>query len=137
MNPNSILTIVVITIVAWSCNKDYLPSHETNKPMNTVRKVRYELYTNENFSGNRDNVQFKLYMKNSRKPIFDSLLAPMKIEDIPDSLHRIIIEKFVPGNDTSSLAVGFIYNIEGVGISSHLDRFPAGDTLKVVRYPFQ
>jgi len=76
-------------------------------------------------------------MKNDRKFIFDSLFVTMKVEDIPDSNHRIVIEKAVPGNDTSTLAVGFYYEIEGVGISWYLDSFPATDTFKLVRYPFQ
>lgn len=76
-------------------------------------------------------------MKNDRKVIFDSLFVTMKVEDIPDSNHRIVIEKAVPGNDTSTLAVGFYYEIEGVGISWYLDSFPATDTFKLVRYSFQ
>jgi hypothetical protein len=61
----------------------------------------------------------------------------MKVKDIPDSLHKIVIEKWVPQNDTSSLAVAFTYYIENVGYSWYLQPFPAGDTLKVLEYTFR
>ena len=61
----------------------------------------------------------------------------MKIKDIPDSLHKIVIEKSVPGNDPSTLTVGFDYEIENVGSSWYLEPFPRGDSLKLLRYPFR
>ena len=61
----------------------------------------------------------------------------MKIEEIPDSLHKIVVEKFVPGNDTATLVVGFEYYIENVGYSWYLEEFPAKDTFKLLRYSFK
>jgi hypothetical protein len=61
----------------------------------------------------------------------------MKIKDIPDSNHRIIIEKIAPDNETSTLVVGFNYQIETVGYSWYLDTFPATDTFKLLRYSFR
>jgi hypothetical protein len=61
----------------------------------------------------------------------------MKIKDIPDSNHRIIIEKLAPDNDISTLVVGFNYQIENVGISWFLDTFAAGNTFKLLRYSFR
>jgi len=131
----TILIIAVMTIFG-SCEKDQLQENgSTNNP--PVRKVRYELYTNEDFSGETGNIRFSLTMRNGVKAIFDSSLATMKIQDIPDSAHRIIIEKSVPGNNTSALTVGFNYEIENVGISWYLELFPTGDTLKVLRYSFK
>jgi hypothetical protein len=69
--------------------------------------------------------------------VFDSSLATMKIHDIPDSLHRIIIQKVVPGNNTSRLKVGFVYNIENGGISWYFEEFPSSDIFKVVKYDFR
>jgi hypothetical protein len=101
-----------------------------------ARVVRYELYTRENFSGNQETIHFGLYMRTNVREVFDSALAVMKIEDIPDSLHRIIIERQVPEGVTDTLAVGFSYAIDGVGVSWYQDLLPAGDTLKVVRFSF-
>jgi hypothetical protein len=61
----------------------------------------------------------------------------MKIKDIPDSNHRIIIEKLAPDNDTATLVVGFNYQIENVGFSWYLDTFRAGNTFKLLRYSFR
>jgi hypothetical protein len=101
-----------------------------------ARKVRYELFTNQNFSDNAEIIHFNLDMRLHNLIVFDSALAPMRIEDIPDSLHRIIIEKFVPDGVTDTLSVGFTYVIDNVGESWHQEIFPAGDTLKVVRFSF-
>ena len=131
-----ILAVVVMSAVA-SCKKDQVYPGGQNNVIPPARKVRYELYTKEDFAGEQANIQFSIFMKTAQRTIFDSTLATMKIQDIPDSLHRIIIEKWVPGNDTSTLAVGFDYQIENVGISWYLDTFPAGDTLKVMKYPFR
>ena len=101
-----------------------------------IRKVRYELFTSKDFSGNGEIIHFNLDMQLHNITIFDSALAAMKIEDIPDSLHRIIIEKLVPDGVTDTLSVGFTYAIDEVGTSWHQEVFPAGDSLKVVRFSF-
>jgi hypothetical protein len=132
-----ILTAAVLIGTLASCKKDQLSPGGKNGNSYPARKVRYELYTRENFAGNRENIQFNLFMRTGERTILDSSLATMKVEDIPDSAHRIVIEKFVPGNDTSTLAVGFVYHIENVGISWYLETFAAGDTLKVLRFPFR
>ena len=127
------LTIFLfLFILAVACKKDQ-PNVKTNPP----RKVRYELYTNEDFSDDQKNILFSIFMRNGQKTILDSPLATMKIKDIPDSNHRIIIEKLVPGDAPSTLVVGFNYQIENVGNSWYLDTFPAGDTSKVLSYPFR
>jgi hypothetical protein len=122
----------VFFILVVSCKKDK-PTAKTNPP----RRVRYELYTNEDFSDNEKNILFDIFMRDGQKTIFDSPLASMKIKEIPDSNHRIIIEKLVPDNDTATLVVGFNYQIENVGSSWFLDTFSAGNTFKLVSYPFQ
>lgn len=95
------------------------------------------LYTNNDFSGNNDIIVFSLFMRNHAGILFDSALAPMKIMEIPHAKNKIIIEKRVPDNDTSELSVGFLYSIEGVGNSWHLDTCKAGETLKVIEFAFQ
>ena len=105
-----------------------------NKP---IRKVHYELFTTENFSEDQHDIQFSLFMRDSRRTIFDSALAIIKVKDIPDSLHRWIFDKNVPGNNQDSLVVGFTYRIFDVGYSWYLDKFQKGDTLKKIIYSFK
>ena len=134
-----IVAILMVSLIATtsSCKKDQLPAGGNKAGDFTLRRVRYELYTNEDFAGNKANIRFSLFIRTNEKTIFDSSLAVMKIQDIPDSLHRIIIEKPVPGNDPSTLTVGFYYEIENVGMSWYLEPFAMGDTLKVLKYPFR
>ena len=132
MKINLFIIFPVLLLIVVSCKKDQ-PNAKTNPP----RKVRYELYTNEDFSGDQKNILFSIFIRNGQKTIFDSPLAAMKIKDIPDSNHKIIIEKLAPDNDTATLVVGFNYQIENVGFSWFLETFPAGDTVKVLRYPFR
>ncbi|HEY2349714.1 MAG TPA: hypothetical protein VGH64_11885 [Puia sp.] len=132
MKINYFISFLVLFILAVSCQKDQ-PNVKSAPP----RKVRYELYTNEDFSGDQKNIQFSLFIRNGQKTIFDSLLSNMKISDIPDSNHKIIIEKWVPGNESFTLAIGFNYQIENVGMSWFLDSFPAKDSLKVLSYSFR
>ena len=131
-----ILATAVAMIAVTACKKDYQGpdyGHKSSVP----RKVRFELYTTENFSGDKHNITFSLHMHNHERKILDSALATMKIEDIPDSLHKIVIEKYVPGNDTATLVVGFDYHIENVGYSWYLEDFPAKDTFKLLQYSFK
>jgi hypothetical protein len=120
-----------------SSRKDQWYSNGQNTSGSALRKVHYELYTDENFSDNQEKIQFTLFMRDAGKTIFDSSLATMKIKDIPDFDHRLIIEKLVPGNNASALTIGFVYQIENVGISSWLEPFPAGDTIGLIKFPFR
>jgi hypothetical protein len=131
MRTRLILAAVAVLCVIYSCSKDHSGS---NKP---TRKVHYELFTTENFSEDNHDIQFNLFMRDNRRTIFDSALAIMKIKDIPDSLHRLIFDKVVPGNNQDSLVVGFTYRIFDVGYSWYLDKFAKGDTLKVIKYSFK
>ena len=123
-------------LVVTACSKDHYhyPDHGQKSPL---RKVRFELFTKEDFSGDKHNITFSLHMHNHDRKILDSALATMKVEEIPDSLHKIVIEKFVPGNDTATLVVGFEYYIQNVGYSWYLEEFPAKDTFKLLRYSFR
>jgi hypothetical protein len=129
--------LLFASALAFSCNKYQIFPDSNNPGTHTTRKVRFELFTNENFAGNKDNIQFTLHIGTAPRPVFDSSLATMKIEDIPDSAHRIIIEKSIPGNDTSTLEVGFLYTIENVGNSWYLEPFQVSESFKVVKYAFK
>jgi len=131
MNIKYFTILSVLLLAVLSCKKDQ-PA-KTNPP----RKVRYELFTNEDFSDDAKNILFSIIMRTGQHTIFDSPLAAMKIKEIPDSNHRIIIEKLVPDNDTATLVVGFNYQIENVGSSWFLDTFRTGNTFKLLRYSFR
>jgi len=127
----STLTILAFLFALSSCKKPTLPS-------NPERTIRYVLYTDKDFSGDNHIITFSVIMKTLQgKTLFDSSLAPMKVEDIPDSLNRFIIEKKVPNNDTATLVVGFLYSIQDVGNSWYLDSCASTETFKTVNYPFQ
>jgi len=132
MKIKHLATLSALLLFVVSCKKDK-PDVKTNPP----RKVRYELFTNEDFSTDQKNILFSVFMRKGQKTIFDSPLSAMKIKDIPDSIHRIIIEKLAPDNDTATLIVGFNYQIENVGNSWFLDTFSSGNTFKLLRYPFR
>ena len=132
----SIHGLFALIFLLSSCKKDQSVPFDANKN-NTSRKVRYELFTTEDFSSDKHNIQFDIFMRSGQKTIFDSTLSWIKISDIPDSTHKIIIERLVPGNDYSTLVVGFNYQIEGVGNSWYLEPFPSGDSLKLLRYSFK
>jgi hypothetical protein len=132
----SILVSLIILIIFASCKKQQSPPGGGTQALQQ-RKVIYELYSKEDLSNNAEIIHFTLHMETLSQSIFDSLLAPMKLSDIPDSAHSIVIEKSVPGNDTSTLKVGFLYTIDNVGTSWHYEAFPGSDTLKIVNYAFQ
>jgi len=132
MKIKHLATLSALLLFVVSCKKD-----QPNVKINPPRKVRYELFTNEDFSTDQKNILFSIFMRKGQKTIFDSPLSAMKIKDIPDSIHRIIIEKLAPDNDTATLIVGFNYQIENVGNSWFLDTFSSGNSFKLLRYPFR
>ena len=133
-----LLTILMLSLsvilIGTSCKK------QTDVPgnMGVLRKVQFSLYTDKDFSGNNGIITFKLSIQNSSSQVlWDSVLAPMQIKDIPGLAHKLVVEKQVPGNDNSLLKAGFFYTIENVGNSWHLDAFNAGETFKIVDFNFQ
>jgi hypothetical protein len=134
----SIMSILCVStiLIGTSCKK------QTTDPVPNIpgvlRKVQFILYTDKDFSSDNDSIIFKLSIQKSTNQIlWDSVLKPMKIKDIPNLAHKLVIVKSVPGNDTSLLKVGFYYSIENVGNSWHVDMFNAGETFKIVDFNFQ
>lgn len=125
-------TALVVAIIGLSCRKDNSTPGITYPQQRTIR---FQLYTNEDFSTNTSVINFTVFIENRSKTLFDSSLASMQIKDIPDSAHKIIIEKTVA--DNSDLAAGFRYEIQNVGMSWHIDTSKAGNSLKVIDYAFQ
>jgi hypothetical protein len=134
----SILAIFFVSIIfiETSCRKQ--TGDQVMDSSAIIRKIQFTLYTQNDFSDNNENITFELFIQNSRnKILLDSTLPSMKIKDIPDFTHKLIIEKTVPDNDTSLLKVGFKYSIENVGDSWHFESFKAGEVFKVVDFNFQ
>ena len=128
---------IVATLIGTSCKKQIIDNKIFDKRIVT-RKVEFQLYTTSDFSNENDSIFFKVSIIKPRNQIlFDSMLAPMKIKDIPNRTHKLIIDKAVPGNDPSLLKVGFYYTIKNVGSSWHTEPFDAGKTFKIVDFNFQ
>jgi hypothetical protein len=123
-------------LIGTSCKKDPAGNF-CNDPADS-RKIQFSLYTDKNFSDNNGTITFTLSIRKlTNQILWDSILAPMKIKDIPDLSNKLVIEKAVPGNDNSILKVGFIYSIENVGISWFWDYSNAGEKFKKVDFNFQ
>jgi hypothetical protein len=139
---DAILFVSAILLV-MSCNKE-ITDTSTNgtagiQKIDQVvhRRIQFCLFTDKDFSRDKDTVRFTVFIQNSRnKTLWDSALAPMQVKNIPDSAHRIIIRKKVPGNNMALLKVGFRYSIQNVGSSSYIDTSAAGETLKIVNFNF-
>ena len=122
-------------VLATSCTKQYSSSGGNYPP--TSRKIRFQLYTNQDFSTDNAVIHFSIFIKNGDRVLLDSALATMQIKDIPDFAHKIVIEKAVTGYDNVDLSAGFQYEIENVGFSWFIDTSRAGNPLKVIDYAFQ
>jgi hypothetical protein len=109
----------------------------TNKPGST-KTIRFQLYTNQDFSTNESTIVFKTSIQNlgNNQIIWDSTFAIRKIKEIPDAASKIIVEKLIPATD-SILKVGFYYTITNVGSSWYLDTVGKGTTFKLIDYNFQ
>ena len=137
MNTKSALSILIVSVImiGTSCKKytsDYIPIDPS-----VPRLVQFVLFSNNESSNDNGTVTFTLAIKKPNGDVlWDSVLAPIKIKDIPGLDHPLFVEKYVPGNDPSLLKVGFIYTIDNVGNSSFTVPFEAGETLKKVGFDF-
>jgi hypothetical protein len=138
MKKKSVLSILIVSIImiGTSCKKNtsgYMPVDPI-----VPRLVQFDLYTDKDFSNVNNIITFKISIqKATGEVLWDSVLAPMQIKDIPQLAQKLVVEKYVPGNDPSLLKVGFYYSIENVGYSWHLDSFEPGEIFKMVNFNFQ
>src|SRR5258706_3095865 len=103
-----ILSVSAI-LIGTSCKKQ-TTDHIPNTP-GVLREVQFRLYTDKDFSTDNGIITFTLSIQNSTNQVlWDSVLTPMKIKDIPNLEHKLVAEKTVPYNDTSLLKVGFFYS---------------------------
>lgn len=129
---STLATLALVILTATSCKKDTSPVNHF-----PPRTIKFILYTKEDFSKDNHNITFSLFIRTHTKALFDSALSTIKIKDIPDSIHQLVIEKKVPNDDGSDLAVGFNYAIENVGYSWYTDTCSALETVKVVDFSFR
>lgn len=131
------------SLLGLSCTKtleyiDQYPAEiEKGLTTNQERKVRFLLYTDQSFSENEKMITFTMVIRDAHhKVLWDSVLSPMRIKDIPARLNKLEVVKSVPDNNRSLLQVGFLYFIENVGYSWYLDAFKEGESEKVIDYNF-
>ena len=138
MKKNTVLSILIVSIImtGTSCKKytsDYMPGNPI-----VPRLVQFVLFTNSGLSNDNSAVTFTLAIKKpTGEVLWDSVLAPIELKDMPGLDHPLFVEKYVPGNDPSLLKVCFFYTIENVGNSSFTVPFEPGETLKKVGFNFQ
>jgi hypothetical protein len=125
-----VFALIAMAAMVPACKKDH------QAPVQ--RTIRYQLYTAKDFSNEHDTITFTLVMRAGNNTLFDSVLAPMRVSEIPDKTHQLVFGKLVPpGHEQTDLVVGFLYTIKDVGMSWYLDSCKAGQTLKIVDYNFQ
>ena len=124
--------IIVIILTGISCKKNDMPA-----PPNGGRTIQFNLYTAEDFSNDDHNITFSLFIKTHTQKLFDSTFATMKIKDIPNEINKMIVLKKVPHDDGSELSAGFVYTIENVGVSWHIDTVGGGEPFKIIDFSFR
>src|SRR3954463_2316146 len=115
------VALMSFVLLLSSCNKN--GEQLDNK---VEWKIQYVLYTNEDFSDDEHNITFSLFARDNNKSLFDSAISIMKVKEIPSAANRIVIEKTLITDASTDLLAGFVYEIEGVGVSWHLDSIPTG-----------
>ncbi|MFL5741898.1 MAG: hypothetical protein ACJ75B_16870 [Flavisolibacter sp.] len=131
----SFILITIGLLIFTSCKKqqDDIPVVPAQS-----RTIHFALYTDQDFSTNNNNITFTLSIhKASGQVLWDSVLAPMAIKNIPLAAHKITVDKLVPNDDGSLLKVGFLYAIDGVGNSWYLDSCKTGEKDKAVIFNFR
>ena len=96
------------------------------------------LYTGEDFSSSDNTITFALSIRTSTNEVlWDSVLPPMKVRDIPDITKKLVIEKSLTGNTCDLLKIGFIYYIEDVGVSWYWEKVSPGESFKRIEFNFR
>jgi len=126
--------LFVLLILLESCKKTH-PASDGAAP-SVERTIRFQLYTNEDFSGETSVITFSIFIRNAHTTLFDSSFAAMEIKDIPGPGQKLVIEKTVSGDGNADLAAGFHYEIQNVGHSGYIDTSKAGNAFKVIDYAF-
>ena len=138
MKRTAVLSILFVSMIVLitSCKK--YSSGYTPPGTEFPRRVRFVLYSDKDLSNDNNTITIKLSIERSINDIlWDSVLPPMRIKDIPKPGEALIVEKYVPGNDQSLVKVGFHYTIDNIGNASHMDPFEPGEIFKIASFNFQ
>jgi hypothetical protein len=128
------LTCCLLLITA-SCNKH--KDEQTNNENPIDRIVQFSLFTDQDFSNDEKLITFRVSIeKYPNITIWDSVLTPMKIKDIPSLTNKITIEKLIR-NEPGKLKVGFYYTIENVGVSWFYNAMEPWESSKKVDFNFR
>jgi hypothetical protein len=128
-----LIVYVFVVLTESACHKGSLNAYSADD----IRKVRYQLYTDQDFWSDTSIITFSATIRTINDLIlWDSLLAPMELSDIPGSSNKIIFEKLVPPY-SSPLKIGFEYSIENVGHSHYIDSFGVNEKYMVVDFNFR
>jgi hypothetical protein len=130
----TVVILVFAVLFGASCQKD------TAVPVVKVeRTIRFVLYTDKDFSNENGNITFSTFIREdkSSRHIFDSTFSVMKVKDIPSQNNKIVFEKKIFVDAQQKLSAGFIYYLENVGISWHIEAAEPGELFKEIKYPFQ
>jgi len=131
----SSLLLSAVLVFGISCKKYSDPDPGSGQKVD--RKVQFVLFTTADHSTDNHQITFRLAIQNyNGQFLWDSVLAPIAIKNIPDLAHKISVEKTISAN-SAQLKVGFYYSIEDVGNSWHLESFDAGTSVKTVNFDFQ
>jgi hypothetical protein len=135
MNRYMLMVVVLLSLVLSfsSCDKN------GEQPGNNKveRKIKYVLYTNEDFSDDEHNITFSVFARDGNRTLLDSAISTMKVKQIPSVANKIVVEKTLVTDASTHLVAGFTYRIEGVGESWFLDSIPAGLNNKTIEYAFK
>ena len=116
-----------------SCKKE---THGSGGDM-IIRNIQFSLYTSADFQDDDDDISFSVVIQDlQNRVLWDSALATMKIKDIPNLEHKLVIQKSFSAND-QILKVGFNYSIEDVGYSWFYDTCSVGVIYKEINFDFQ
>lgn len=123
--------VLAVMVIAASCTKSSSPAI-----VYPEKTVRFVLHTEQDFTGNTENILFSLFIRKANTLIFDSTLSPMQLKDIPNVSKELVFEKKI-ADDGSDLTAGFMYTIENVGNSHYIDTCKGGVPFTLVDFSFQ
>ena len=127
----NMVAVFTLLVVVTACTKQF----GTTPTLPLTRTIKFNLYTEQDFSTDNHNITFSLFIKNHTKTLFDSTITTMKVKDIPKLANKLVFVKKIA--DNSELSAGFTYYIENVGYSWHLDTISAGNNYKLIDYSFR
>jgi hypothetical protein len=131
----SALAATIVTMIFTTSCKKQTDSNDYKKP-EVARNVRFQLYTDQDFSIDHHTINFRVFIQNSNNAVlWDSLLLPMEIKDIPGVANKLAMEKTVFADANSLLKVGFRYSITGIGESWFIDS--SATNFKLVDFNFR